>query len=146
LPKEIFMRRMLAISLVVAVAAVAVFALSFVGVGVAEARGGAAVFAGGTLAMAALPNAGISAEAQHLLNSLEAHFAAVKAAVANGSDKLLAHVEDAWDDVLAAIKGVEFSDGTKATAAGSAAGELTSGAASSAVAAAVGKSAAAAAA
>jgi hypothetical protein len=126
------MRRMLAISLVVAVAAVALFALSFVGVGFAEARGGAAVFAGSTLAMAALPNAGISAEAQHLLNSLEAHFAAVKAAVANGSDKLLAHVESAWADVLGAIEGVEFSDGTKTTAAGAAAGELTSGAASSA--------------
>jgi hypothetical protein len=49
----------------------------------------------------------ISAEGQHLIDSLEAHLVAVKAAVSNGGDALLEHAEDAWNDVLAALEPVE---------------------------------------
>jgi hypothetical protein len=51
-------------------------------------------------------NAGISAEAQHLINSLEAHFAAVRAALDGGVDAkaLIAGVDKAWSQVLDALE------------------------------------------
>lgn len=71
--------------------------------------------------MADPKNAGISAEAQHVINSLEAHFGAVKRAVETGSDALVASVDKAWADVLAQLKtwGVEFAADTAPTTAAS---------------------------
>lgn len=44
-------------------------------------------------------NTGISAEAQHVLNSLEAHLNAVKQAAASAEASVVAHAERAWEDV-----------------------------------------------
>lgn len=106
------MRRLAVIASLFVVVAIAAVAVSFAGVSPAEAH----VALAGTTTLAMAANAGISDEAQHLLNSLEAHFEAVRRAVASGSDALIAHVEKAWEDVLAAIEGVEFSGKTDAGA------------------------------
>lgn len=45
-------------------------------------------------------NAGISAEAQHVLNSLEAHFAAVVAATKGADKATIEHVKSAFESVL----------------------------------------------
>ena len=45
-------------------------------------------------------NAGISAEAQHVLNSLEAHFAAVVAATKGADKATIDHVKSAFEAVL----------------------------------------------
>lgn len=45
----------------------------------------------------------LSAEAQHLIDSLEAHFSAVRKAVADGETALIEHVERAWDDAVEAL-------------------------------------------
>jgi hypothetical protein len=50
-------------------------------------------------------NAGISAEAQHVVNALEAHFAAVRSALDGGVDAktLVANVDRAWGEVRDAL-------------------------------------------
>jgi hypothetical protein len=50
-------------------------------------------------------NAGISAEAQHVVNALEAHFAAVRQALDRGVDAkaLAANVDRAWAEVRDAM-------------------------------------------
>lgn len=49
----------------------------------------------------------ISAEGQHLIDSLEAHLKAVKAAVHGGSDAMTEHAKEAWEDVQDAMADVE---------------------------------------
>jgi hypothetical protein len=79
----------------------------------------------------AAANVGISAEAQHVLNSLEAHLAAVKAAAASGGERVIQAAEDAWEDVMASLKawGVEFSGSSAAGAPPASAGSSAAAAA-----------------
>jgi hypothetical protein len=69
----------------------------------------------------------LSAEGQHLIDSLESHLLAVKAAVVNSEPQLVALAKTAWDDVLAALKPVE----AKLRAAGAAQAPVAAGTGSS---------------
>lgn len=114
------------LALTLLVTAVAV--LSFVSAGVAEARVVATVFAGTSLAMAVPANPGLAPEIQHVINALEAHFNAIGDALSKGAPSWLeAHVQEALDDVKAALDklGVTFAqefEALKARVAGKAAG------------------------
>jgi hypothetical protein len=89
--------------LVLAVVVIAVPEHAFAA-GVALASVPGAVVATG--APRAQKNAGISDEAQHVINSLEAHFLAVQQAVSAGGDSATLNklVASEWGDVQAALK------------------------------------------
>jgi hypothetical protein len=109
----IFARRNLTLAVAILVATTVAVLASFAPLPLADAHT-LAVVAGTGLAMAVPSgNPGLHPTAQHVINSLEAHFAAVgKALEAGAPDWMKAHVESAFADVKAKLDefGAEFAN------------------------------------